>query len=145
MADLLKDLLKREEGWRPYGYYDSRGLLTIGYGILIDRRAGGGLTEEEASWLLDRRIAAKTAEVEKALPWVTGLDEVRRAVLLSMAYQMGTEGLLKFRRTLRAVQEGRYADAAAAMLQSLWAAQTPERARRAADAMKTGTAASLLP
>lgn len=145
MLTVVEKLLVREEGLRLSAYRDSEGYWTIGVGRLIDARRGGGITEEEAAYLLRNDITRATNDLDAKLPWWRQLDEVRQAVVVSMCFQLGISGLLQFRRTLRAVQEGRYADAAAAMLQSLWAAQTPERARRAADAMKTGTAASLLP
>jgi lysozyme len=59
-------------------------------------------------------------------------------VLVGMAFQMGTEGLLKFKNTLAMVQAGDYESAAKGMLQSLWARQTPERAARMAKQMRTG-------
>ena len=78
------------------------------------------------------------AEVAKALPWISGLNGARQAVLVGMAFQMGTEGLLKFKNTLAMVQAGDYEGAAKGMLQSLWARQTPARAKRMSDQMKTG-------
>lgn len=134
---LIEKLLKIEEGFRPYAYQDSLGFWTIGYGTNIDRN-GGGLTEEECQWILERRLEKLETVLNKELPWFSILDPVRHAVVLSMAYQMGVEGLLKFRRTLDAMQQGRYDLAADYMLQSRWATQTPERAQRAARAIRTG-------
>ena len=45
------DDLKRDEGFRAKPYRDSEGLLTIGYGTLIE----DGITEEEAGILLGHR------------------------------------------------------------------------------------------
>ncbi len=56
-----------------------------------------------------------------------------------MAFQLGTAGLLGFTNTLQLVQAGKYAEAGAAMLQSKWAQQTPNRAKRLAEQMRTGT------
>jgi len=65
-------------------------------------------------------------------------DPARMAVLQSMAYQMGVQGLAAFKNTLQAVIERRWNDAAAGMLNSRWARQTPERAQRHAQQMRTG-------
>ena len=73
-----------------------------------------------------------------ALPWFTELDAARQGVLVNMAFQMGTAGLLAFNRTLVAIAQQRYAEASAYMLQSKWAKQTPARAKRMADQMETG-------
>jgi len=134
----LKTLLYRDEGKVRHVYKDSLGFDTIGAGRLVDKRKGGGLSDVEIDYLLDNDIAAKRAEVYAALPWVAQLDAVREAVLLSMAFQMGTEGLLEFVRTLAAVRYGKYDDAAVFMLESKWSEQTPERAGRMAEMMKSG-------
>ena len=135
----LADQLRREEGTVPHAYQDSLGLWTIGVGRLIDERRGGGLSPDEVDYLLANDIKAKTHEVLTALPWVAKLSEPRQAVLIGMAFQMGTRGLLKFPRMLGSVEDGQYAEAAAEMLDSLWAKQTPERAARLAKQMETDT------
>lgn len=144
MSDLLKKLLIKEEGIRLSAYTDHLGYWTIGIGRLIDARKSGSITLSEALYLLDNDIKRVTDQLEAALPWTLLLDEVRKAVLVSMAFQMGIDGLLKFRNTLRAVEEGRWADAAAGMRSSLWHRQTPGRAERAARAMESGSASHLL-
>jgi len=57
--------------------------------------------------------------------------DVRRA-LLNMAYQLGVSGLLNFSKMLTALQAGDREEAAREALDSLWAKQTPNRARRVA-------------
>lgn len=134
----LRQQLRAEEGVVPHAYQDHLGYWTIGVGRLIDKRKGGRLRDDEIDLLLDNDIAEKTAEVRAALPWFDRLNEARQAVLIGMAFQMGTEGLLKFQQTLAAIRDERYAHAANLMLQSLWAKQTPARARRMARQMETG-------
>lgn len=138
MDDLLRRLLLRDEGFRRSAYQDHLGYWTIGVGKLIDARKGGGITYDEALFLLENEVSAKERELLAHFPSYAGLDRVRRAVLLSMAFQMGVMGLMAFRNTLRAVEEGRYADAAEGMMRSLWARQTPGRALRLSEAMRTG-------
>jgi lysozyme len=133
-----EDLIRAEEGFVPHAYPDSLGYLTIGYGTLIDKRKGGGITESEAFTLLRNRLAAIHAGLDEALPWWRGMNDTRRAVLASMAYQLGLAGVLRFARTLDAMEAGDYATAARGMRASLWAKQTPGRAARAARAMETG-------
>ncbi len=134
----LAQMLEAEEGRVAHAYTDSEGWLTIGVGRLIDRRKGGRLTDREIDYLLANDIAEKTAEVLKALPWLMQLDEARRAVLLGMAFQMGTAGLLGFKNTLELVRTGEYKAAGRGMMQSRWAEQTPKRAQRMAQQMETG-------
>lgn len=128
-----------EEGEVLHAYKDHLGYWTIGVGILIDKRKGGGLRKEESDFILNNRIRLKVAEVEKALPWVSTLDEPRKAVLVGMAFQMGLDGLLGFRNTLKMIERRQYKEAGDGMLNSLWAKQTPERAKRMAKQMELGT------
>lgn len=134
----LKQQLIRDEGAVGHAYHDSFGFLTIGVGRLIDERRGGGLSPDEIDYLLDNDIKAKTHEVLQALPWAARLSEPRRAVLVNMAFQLGTKGLLAFHRTLGSIEDGQYGDAAVEMLDSTWAKQTPARAMRLAVQMESG-------
>lgn len=134
----IEELLKKEEGWEPSAYQDSLGYWTIGYGKLIDKRKGGGITKEEGLYLLRNEIARKSNELFEALPWAKLLDETRQTVLIAMAFQMGVDGVLKFRNTLNALMNGDWAKAAAGIRASRWARQTPARAERMARAIETG-------
>lgn len=131
-------LLRGEEGEKLYEYKDHLGYSTIGVGRLIDKRKNGGITSEESAYLLGNDIQKRLTELDLKLPWIKRLDDARRGVLLSMAFQMGVDGLLAFKNTLEMVRTGRYADAANGMLNSLWARQTPQRAQRHAVQMRTG-------
>ncbi len=150
---LIEDLLRKEEGLRLDPYRDNLGFWTIGYGHLIDRRRNGMLppwvkpsfpiTKEEAEQLLMRDIAEKVKDLEDSLPWYTNLDEVRQAILISMSFQLGIVGLMKFHETLAAIKEQRWQDAANGMRASLWASQTSSRVERLAQAMVSGDKAAL--
>lgn len=131
-------LLRGEEGEKLYEYKDHLGYSTIGVGRLIDKRKNGGITSEESAYLLGNDIQKRLTDLDLKLPWIKRLDDARRGVLLSMAFQMGVDGLLAFKNTLEMVRTGRYVDAANGMLNSLWARQTPQRAQRHAVQMRTG-------
>jgi lysozyme len=130
--------LKNEEGVIPHAYQDSLGFWTIGVGRLIDQRKGGLLYPDEIEYLLANDVKRKTDGLIASLPWFHLLDERRQAVLIQMAFQMGLKGLLAFSTTLSHVRVGRYDEAAVAMLESVWAKQTPERAKRLSKQMETG-------
>jgi lysozyme len=133
----LKQQLIREEGAESCAYQDSLGYWTIGVGRLIDSRKGGGLSNEEIDYLLDNDIKRNYEAVLKALPWIEKLSDQRQAVLIEMAFQMGVSGLLQFRRMLGSVEDGQYFEAAAQMVKSTWAQQTPARVHRMALQMET--------
>lgn len=134
----LKQQLIRDEGSVRHAYEDSLGYWTIGVGRMIDAARDGGLSPDEIEYLLANDIAEKTKQVLAEFPWASKLNEARLGVLINMAFQMGVYGLLKFTRTLWAIEDGQYKEAAMHMLDSLWAQQTPERAKRLAKQMTTG-------
>ena len=138
MTTKLLKQLRDEEGEVLHAYTDSEGWLTLGVGRLIDKRKGGGITSEESAYLLNNDINKFSAQLDKSLPWWRELDEARQAVLLGMAFQMGTAGLLGFKNTLAMVKAKDYEGAAKGMMQSLWAKQTPARAKRMSEQMRTG-------
>lgn len=138
MKEQLTKQLRRDEGEVLHAYADHLGFLTIGIGRLIDSRKGGGITQEEAAYLLSNDIEKYTKELVTKLPWVNSLDEARKGVLVNMAFNMGIPNLLGFKNTLRAVMEGDYEKAAEGMLASKWATQVGKRAERLAEQMRTG-------
>lgn len=139
MTSNLVRQLRGDEGSSATAYKDSLGLWTIGVGRLIDpSKPGAGLRPAEIDMLLANDVQDRVLALAKALPWMIDLDEARQGVLLNMSFQMGVAGLLGFARTLSMVRAGQYSEAATAMMQSKWAQQTPNRADRLAQQMRTG-------
>ncbi len=139
MSDLLRRLLQRDEDCRLEPYKDHLGYWTIAYGHLIDKRRGGKLPDwikafpieqDEAEHLLDSDIIEKQAKFEQAWPQLSKQSALVQAVLVSMAFQLGIGGVLSFQRTLQAMEDGRWNDAAKAMRASKWHQQTHARAER---------------
>ena len=127
----LKEDLIADEGLRLTPYQCPAGKTTIGVGRNLD---DVGITEAEAMTLLDSDIARVTAQLAKALPWLQG-DNVQRA-LGNMTFQMGLGGVLKFKKMLAALQVKDYTAARREALDSAWARQTPQRAKRVTDLIK---------
>ena len=140
--DVVREL-KRSEGYRAKPYRDSLGKLTIGYGTLLD---GRGLSRAEAEVLLLLRVAGKREGLSGALQRrgisYSLLPEPARKTLTRMAYQLGVPRLMRFKRMLAAVRDGRWRAAYAEALDSKWArSDSPKRARRvAAGFLKAGRA-----
>lgn len=145
--------LRRDEGKEPRKLWDTPGLqpytdteghLTIGYGRLIDPDLGGGISEEEAEYLLQNDIQKKAVgELDKGLPWWRGLPEDAQRGLANMCFQLGLPRLKKFKKTLAHLEAGEFDEAADECLRgakpgtaSKWAKQTPERAERISQLFK---------
>lgn len=131
----LKEQLVRDEGVRLKPYKDSVGKITIGVGRNLD---DVGISLTEANILLDNDIAHVVQQLSETFPWTDALDEVRRGVLLNMAFNMGIHGLAGFHHFLGSVQSGNFAQAAQEMLESKWANQVGSRAQRLSIQMSSG-------
>jgi len=136
LVQLEKDL-DRDEGFVPHAYQDHLGFWTIGVGRLIDKRKGGGITREEAYYLLRNTLAEKMRDMDRSMPWWRSHPEPVQRALVNMAYQLGVPGLVKFKNTLALIQAKKYNDAADGAMKSLWAQQTPERAKRVTDLIRS--------
>lgn len=137
-SELIRQL-RGDEGEEPCVYQDHLGFWTIGVGRLVDKRKpGAGLRKDEISYLLNNDVDDRIEAMMRRVLWFQDLDDARRGVLLNMSFQLGVDGLLEFERTLALVQQAKYDLAAHAMLQSKWAKQTPARARRMAEQMRSG-------
>lgn len=134
----MRQMLRKDEGFRSSAYLDSEGFLTIGIGRLIDSRQGGGISREEAEFLLDNDIREVMEALDHNLPWWKGLDGPRAMVMVNMCFNLGMDGLLGFKNTLKNIKAGNYEAAAEGMLDSKWATQVGARAHRLANIMRTG-------
>ncbi|MGR2462517.1 glycoside hydrolase family protein, partial [Salmonella enterica] len=66
------------------------------------------------------------------------LDDTRKMAIVNMTFQMGVGGVANFNTMLGYLALGQYDNAADAALDSLWARQTPSRARRVSEVMRNG-------
>jgi lysozyme len=126
----LKEQIKKEEGFRGYQYDDHLGNPTIGYGTLLP------LTEQEAELLLNHRLNIFVSNVKSSLYNLNIKDEAW-TILYHMAYQIGVGGLLKFKNMIKALENQDYKTASKEMLDSKWAIQTPNRAKRLSEQMES--------
>lgn len=133
----LKELLIKHEGLRLKPYRCTAGKLTIGVGRNLDDK---GITEDEAMMMLDNDIRATTRALAETFAWFIFLDNVRKAVVVSMVFNLGLGGFLKFKNTIAAIRDKDWNKAADNMLQSKWAEQVGKRAYELAEMMRDGHA-----
>jgi len=79
-------------------------------------------------------------KIERSLmdahPWIVTQPPEVIKICVHMVYQLGLRGFSQFRKYIAALQAKDYATAAAEMLDSQWATQTPARANRLADRIR---------
>jgi lysozyme len=116
---------------------------TIGVGHTgPEVRRGLAWTDAQIDAALAADLARATDALDRRLPWWRRLCDERQDVLVQMAFQMGADRLLGFRQALAALREGAFDAAADAVLDSAWArTQTPRRAARLAQQLRTGARA----
>ena len=132
MIEKLREDLIRDENFVRHAYQDSKGLWTLGIGRLIDKRKGGGITREEAEYLLDNDLKTARADLDAIAPyWLLLPEDVQRG-LLNMAFNLGRKNLSKFKRMFAALKARDYHNAAEESLDSVWATQVGARAHRIA-------------
>ena len=96
------------------------------------------LPKDVIDYLTDTKILSSIVAASKTVERYDNLSENRQAVLIEMAYQLGEAGLMSFVKMRAAVSKEDFGTAAAEMLESKWATQTPERAARLAGRMVAG-------
>ena len=113
---------------------NASGRLTIGVGRNLDDRASQR-KNPLICWVMTSTTSGSGSRLSslgaRARP-------VRQRVLLDMAFNLGLGGLLGFKQTLAAIRGGEYERAASMMLQSRWATQVGERAKRLSRMMWSG-------
>jgi lysozyme len=121
------------EGFRSRLYHDSHGNLTIGYGCNIS----SGISIDEAEALM-REHYKSVINGLLFQEWFNDLSANRQRAMAEMAYQLGWAKVKRFRKMLAALALKDYEQAADEMLDSLWAQQTPVRAKHCAKLMRAG-------
>ena len=153
MDALVIKLLKKHEGFVDHIYYCTAGKKTIGYGYNIEanplklsaEKIAGfsqyGITDLAATALLIECVKALEFTLYKKIACWPKLSEVRQAVLLDMAFNLGVEGLLSFKNMLACLNRADYITATEHMLNSQWRSQVKQRAIELANLLLTGKSA----
>lgn len=145
----IVERLKFHEGFVDHKYFCKAGYTTIGIGRNLDTNP---LTKDEKEYIKDiNKITLKEAEyllkndinlcimqLKANLLFYKGLDDERQYALLDMCFQHGIKGFLKYKKMLYAMSIGDYQGAEKECLDSNYARQCPERAKRIANLIKNG-------
>ena len=137
---LLKSM-KEHEGFRSKVYLDTLGKRTVGYGHLCvedhwedDKEYEWGYLEEILHKDLREAIAGADELIEQHN--CKDLEGQAKEVVVEMIFQLGKTGVSKFKKMWQALSDSNYIGASFEMLDSKWANQTPNRAKKMAALMK---------
>ena len=140
MYEELKEQIKEHEGFVPRTYKDSLGKRTIGFGHLCvepeqwddDKE----YTREELERVFDNDFqeALKNAE---SLIGERSINFIAKQVIIEMVFQLGIGGVGKFKKMWSALDNEDYGEASFQMMDSLWAKQTPNRAEKLYQKMRS--------
>ncbi len=128
-------MLMRQEGYKQHPYMDSTGNISIGYGRNLK---AVGVSQGEALTLLGNDITKALTALNGALPWVSKMCEARQIGLSSLCFNLGINGLLKFKNMLLALKGEDWEKANEELLNSLGAKQAPNRYAEIAKIFLTG-------
>lgn len=129
----LIDSIKQHEGYVGVVYKDSLGIDTIGYGFAIKDLE---LDTDVCDIILERKLKNLEDRVNLKFSWYKYMPQEIKDVVMEMCYQLGVTGVSKFKKTLAYLQDKRWEEASVEMLDSLWARQTPNRAKELSNRVK---------
>lgn len=153
------------EGYCVHRYKDSVGLWTIGIGFNLmqlgatssvsgcggsydaimqgpdscnDKTSGQTVSDSVIQCLFEKSIASARFCPANLVPGFESLPSGPKSALVDMAYNMGCNGLGKFKNTLAAVAKHDYQSAAEGMKDSAWCGQVGVRCSRDVACMTSG-------
>lgn len=138
LLERLINQLKSDEGFRSSPYQDTVGVFTIGYGTTHIN----GYKVDKNWKAIDKDIAEKWLyynlpdAIKQAKSFVNNFSELsnlQQESLVNMAYQLGSRQS-QFLKLRNAIEAGLWGVAFKECLDSKWARQTPNRAKRVAEA-----------
>ena len=129
----LLSQIKEHEGFKSSVYQCSEGYDTIGYGFAIKDLE---IDEDIAELILMRKIDKLQKRISSVFGWFYNSPEEARDVVTNMCYQLGVSGFSKFKKTIYLLETEQYEEASIEMLNSLWAKQTPSRAKELSEQIR---------
>lgn len=128
--------LRRDESERTKPYKDSVGKLSIGVGRNLD---DVGLRHDEIQLMLQNDVATVVYDLDTRYPWWRNMTAARQNALANMCFNLGIVRLSGFKNMMALLALGKYDQAATEALNSKWATQVGDRAKRIAELFRKGS------
>jgi len=136
---IIKDRIKKHEGYRDTIYADSLGYNTIGYGHLVIEDGfipGVQYSKKELEQVFEKDFETAVQSAKK-LVGDYDLNDDAFGVVIEMCFQLGLPRVLKFKFFLAALKMQDYQKAAEEMLLSKWHEQTSVRCEELTNIMRS--------
>lgn len=134
--DILHAQLRVDEGVRPEPYPDQFGNMTIGIGRNL---TANGINRGEQALMFDNDLAAAERSARLLFHNFDQLSDVRKAVIMNLAFNMGYSTLAGFVNTIAAIDARRWEDGAQGLIKSKWYTQVQrDRSDRLIKMLRTG-------
>jgi len=138
--DKLREEIAADEGRRNAVYLCSMQKKTVGIGHLLTAddpewpmEVGDTISDERIDELFDSDIAVTLDDCRIIFDDFEAFPEEAQLCLANMCYQLGRPTLNKFKKSIAYANEHKWGDLAEEILDSRWARQTPNRAKRISD------------
>ena len=135
-TELMKELIM-DEGYKYEIYLDHLGYPTLGVGHLITgkdeeygQEVGTIVHDERIKECLQQDIDTVCKELDEKMSWWRGLTDNRRRILANMCFNLGYPRLSGFKNFLSALKDEDWEKASLEMMDSKWATQVGDRAKR---------------
>ena len=122
----LINQIKKHVGYKSTVFECTEGYDTIGYGFAIKDLE---LSEEVCNIILTEKLAKLQLSISNKFEWFDDSPVIVKDVVTNMCYQLGLSGFSKFKKTIYYLETEQYEEASTECLDSLWAKQTPSRAK----------------
>jgi lysozyme len=132
---ILHTALPIDEGTHRRMYRCPAGFLTIGVGHNLEAKP---ISARAVQVILEDDIADAEADARALFHVFDRLSEARKAVLVNMSFNLGKSRLSRFVKFITAVNTGNFEQAVVEMMDSRWAEQVGDRAKRLANMMTEG-------
>lgn len=149
----IEQLLEIDEGNKLKVYKDVKNIDTVGIGFALvdlsdeEKKYLGipprdlhitGITQDEDDWLFNSKLQVIYDQIEENLSWFDDLSENRQLVVLSVIFNIGFHGFLKFKHTIACIASGDFEGASKELLNSDAARELPKRYGRLSNLLKNG-------
>jgi lysozyme len=140
---LVTRQLQSEESFREFLYDDATGKQVTApdghnYTIGIGFNVSAGCPLDLAIIIAEYFVKKADEQLSHDLDWYDKLDDIRKCVLIDLAFNMGVHGVEAFNTTLNLISQGFYKSAADQLRKSKWYSQVTRRAEPLCLELETG-------